>query len=57
MGMYRVDTTRIVEANDPKDAARKAGLKLKECRIADITKELINHMGDLEALKEDQFTQ
>jgi len=59
MGIFRVDTTRIIEANDPKDAARKAGLKPNECRIADITKELINlqNMGDLEALKEDRFTQ
>ncbi len=59
MGVFRVDTSRIVEANDPKDAARKAGLKPNECRIADITKDLINlqNMGDLEVLKEDQFTQ
>ncbi len=59
MGVFRVDTTRIVEANDPKDAARKAGFKPNECRIAEITKDLINlqNMGDLEVLKEDQFTQ
>ncbi len=59
MGVFRVDTSRIVEANDPKDAARKAGLKPNECRIAEITKDLINlqNMGDLEVLKEDQFTQ
>ncbi len=59
MGIFRVDTTRIVEANDPKDATRKAGLKPNECRIADITKDFINlqDMGNLEVLKEDQFTQ
>ncbi len=59
MGVFRVDTTRIVEANDPEDAARKAGLKPNECRIADITKDFINlqDMGDLEVLRGDQFTQ
>ncbi len=59
MGIFRVDTTRIVEANDPEDAARKAGLKPNECRIADITKDFIHllDMGDLEILRGDQFTQ
>ncbi len=58
MGIFRVDTTRIVEANDPEDAARKAGLKPNECRIADITKDFIHlqDMGDLEILRGDQFT-
>ena len=59
MGIFRVDTTKILEANDPEDAARKLGLKRNECRIIDITKNIsqLQDMGDLEVLKEEQFTQ
>ncbi len=54
MGIFRVDTTRILEANDPESAASKLGLKRNERRITDITKYIsqLQDMGDLEVLKE-----